>query len=287
VTFERITVFGAGTMGAGITLVCAGAGAQVTLCDASPEAIKRAQKLLENELKDYSELRNLSREDSQAVKTRIQFQSGLFDCAESDLIVEAITEKLDVKQELFSRIDAQLPLASVIASATNTLSITTIAAKTRFPERVCGLHFFHPPTEVDLVEVIRGQRTAEDVVERCRSFIGELGKESVIVSDTPGFVVHRCTRPFFNEALRCLSEGLADAAAIDKILREGGGFKAGPFEQMDQIGLDVHSSITRALWEGYAHESRFRPHLIIRRMIEAGQLGRKTGRGFFEYRDVE
>jgi len=268
-TFDRVTVFGAGAMGAGIAQVCAAAGARVTVCDVSPEAMKRAQKTLDSEFKD-----------------RIEFCSSLLETAEADLVIEAVSERLEIKQDLFSRLDGQLPPASVLATNTNLLSVTAIAAKTRFPERVCGLHFFNPPAQTRLVEVVRAKQTAADVVEHCATFVRELEREPILVQDAPGFVVTRCSRPFVNEALHALDSGVSNKRTIDEILRKGG-FPEGPFELMDRIGLDAVYAMTRALWEGYFHEPRFRPHVILRKLVEAGYLGRKTGRGFYEHRDVE
>jgi 3-hydroxybutyryl-CoA dehydrogenase len=268
--FNRITVFGAGTMGTGIAQVCANAGARVTVCDVSPEAVKRAQKTLDAEARD-----------------KIEFCSALMDTAEADLVIEAVTERMEIKQDLFARLDGQLPPTTILATNTGTLSVTAIAAKTRFPERVCGLHFFNPPQQSKLVEIVDARQTAAEVLDRCVAFVRELEREPILAQDAPGFVVTRCSRPFFNEALHCLEAGLADVPTIDEILRVGGGFAAGPFEEMDQAGLDAVHAITRAMWEGSFHAPRFRPHLTLRKLVEAGYLGVKTGRGFYEHRDVQ
>lgn len=286
-TFQTITVFGAGTMGAGIAQVCALAGARVALCDPSPEALRRAQKFVEADLKRGVELKKLAPEDERAARERLRYEGGLYDCAASDLVIEAIFERLDVKQELFSRLDGQLEPSAVLATNTSSLSVTAIAAKTRFPERVCGLHFFNPAPRMKLVEVVAAAQTAEEVIGRCAAFVREIGKEPVRVQDSPGFIVNRCARPFYGEALRCLGEQAADVPTIDKIFREGGGFKMGPFELMDLIGIDINYAATRAVWEGYFHDPRYRPHLIQKKMLEAGRLGRKSGRGFYEYPDVK
>lgn len=286
-TFQTITVFGAGTMGAGIAQVCAQAGAQVVLCDPSPDAIRRAQKAIEADLKKGVEIKKLAAEDERAARERLRYESGLYDCSKSDLVIEAIFERLDVKQELFSRLDNQLDPSAVLATNTGSLSVTAIAAKTRFPDRVCGLHFFNPAPRMKLVEVVAAAQTAEDVINQCMAFVRDLGKVPVRVQDSPGFIVNRCARPFYGEALRCLGEQLADVAAIDKIFCEGGGFKMGPFELMDLTGIDINYAATRSVWEGYFHDSRYRPHLILKKMLEAGRLGKKSGRGFYEYPDVK
>ncbi|HEY3293892.1 MAG TPA: 3-hydroxyacyl-CoA dehydrogenase NAD-binding domain-containing protein [bacterium] len=282
-TFNKITVFGAGTMGAGIAQVCATAGIHVTVCDPSPEAAKRAQKQIDADLRAGVEAKRLSREQESEIRARIRYVSGMGDCGDADLVIEAVFERLDVKQELFVRLDAQLKPPTVLATNTSSLSVTSIAAKTRFSDRVCGLHFFNPPTRMKLVEVVAAQQTSTEVISRCVSFIKEIGKEPAKVQDTPGFIVNRCARPFYGEALRCLGEGVADIKTIDQILREGGGFKMGAFELIDMIGVDINYATTRSIWEGYFHDLRFRPHLIQKKMVEAGRLGRKSGRGFYEY----
>ena len=273
-------------MGAGIAQVCAAGGIAVTVCDPSPEAVKRAQKAIDTELKGGVDLKKITREQEQEIRSRISYVSGMGECGDADLVIEAVFERLDVKQELFVRLDAQLKPPAVLATNTSSLSVTAIAAKTRFPDRVCGLHFFNPPTRMKLVEVVSAYQTSSETITRCANFVREIGKEAARVQDTPGFVVNRCARPFYGEALRCLSEGIADVKTIDQILREGGGFKMGAFELIDLIGVDINYAATRSIWEGYFHDPRFTPHIIQRKMVEAGRLGRKTGRGFYEYPDA-
>ena len=270
-------------MGAGIAQVCATAGISVTVCDPSPEAVKRAQKQIDADLKSGVEAKRITREQEQETRSRIRYVSGVGECGEADLVIEAVFERLDIKQELFMRLDAQLAPPAVLATNTSSLSVTSIAAKARFSDRVCGLHFFNPPTRMKLVEVVAAKQTAPEVIERCASFVREIGKEPALVQDTPGFVVNRCARPFYGEALRCLGERIADVMTIDQILREGGGFKMGAFELIDLIGVDINYAATRSIWEGYFHEPRFAPHILQKKMVEAGRLGRKSGRGFYSY----
>ena len=284
-TFPSIAVIGAGTMGAGIAQVCAQAGCAVTLFEASPDVTKRAQKSIESDLKKGVELGKLSKTQEQETLEGIKYAMILQECAGCSLVIEAITEKLDVKQELFARLDSMFPPPVVLATNTSSLSVTAIAGKLRFPDRVVGLHFFNPATRMKLIEVVQAHQTSLDVVERSLNFCREIGKEAVKVQDSPGFIVNRCARPFYGEALRCLGEGIADVQVIDRIMKEGGDFKMGPFELMDLIGIDINYAATRSIWEGYFHDARYRPHLIQKRMMDAGYLGRKTGHGFYEYPD--
>ena len=282
-TFQNIAIFGAGTMGTAVGQLCVLAGANVTLCDSSPEAIRRAQKSIEADLKRAVAQGRLKDSEEDAARSRLRFESGLVECSGSDLVIETVFEKLDAKQDLLARLESQLGPSAIMATGTNTLSVTAIAAKTRFPERVCGLHFFNPVESIRVVEIVAALQTGRETLDLCSRFIRDLDRQPIIVQDSPGFVVHRCLRPFFAEALRCLHEDVADVRTIDRILREGGGFERGPFEQMDAAGLDTTYAVWRAMWDGFFHDSRFRPHPILKKMIEAGRLGRKSGRGFYEH----
>ena len=282
-TFPTIAVVGAGTMGAGIAQVCAQAGCAVTVYEASPDVTKRAQKAIEADLKKGVELKKLSKE--QETLERIRYAMILSECAGCELVIEANNPNRARNDVIVARLESMFPPPTVLATNTSSLSVTAIAGKLRFPDRVCGLHFFNPPTRMKLVEIVQAHQTSNDTMERCLKFTQEIGKEPVTVQDSPGFIVNRCARPFYGEALRCLGEGIADVQIIDRIMKEGGGFKMGPFELMDLIGIDINYAATRSIWEGYFHDARYRPHLIQKRMVDAGQLGRKTGRGFYEYPD--
>ncbi len=282
--FSKVSVLGAGTMGAGIAQVCAAAGCTVVLFEPMPDVLKRAQRGIESDLKKGVELGKLTVSAEQSTRERITCTGLMADCENSDLVIEAVPERLELKQEIVTRFDDMVAPESVIATNTSSLSVTAIAAKSRFPNRVAGLHFFNPATRMKLVEVVCAQQTSSDVIDRCMKFSREIGKEPVLVQDSPGFIVNRCARPFYGEALRCLGEGVADVKTIDHILKAGG-FKMGAFELMDLIGIDINYTATRTIWEGYFHDSRYRPHPIQKRMLEAGHLGRKAGRGFYDYPD--
>lgn len=280
-TFDKIAIFGAGATGSGIAFAGATAGAAVSLCDPSPEAIKRAQKLIESELKKLAD-----REIAETARERIEYQTGLGECEGAQLVIEAVSGKVEVKRELVSRLDSQVSPPAVIATSTRTMSVTTIAAAARFPDRVCGLHFFDPYEAGSLVEIVTALQTNGDVVERCSRFAREIGKVPICATDAPGFLVARCLQPLFDEALCSLERGLANPDDVDKIFCDAG-FASGPFTRLDSEGIDAHYTMTRALWEASHDHPRFRPHLLLRRMAAAGKLGRKAGRGFYEYGDVE
>ena len=213
---------------------------------------------------------------------RLHVTAQLEDCSLADLAIEVAPENMELKRDLFRRLDALLSPTALLASNTSSLSITALAGTTKRPEQFLGLHFFNPPVLMALVEVIRGDRAAPETMEAGLKFVRNLGKTPVVCKDTPAFIVNRVARPFYGEALRLLGENASDPATMDLLVKSLG-FKMGPFELMDLIGLDVNFAVTQSVYNAFFHDPRYRPHPIQQRMVEAGLLGRKTKRGFYEY----
>lgn len=281
---QRVGVCGAGTMGAGIAQVCALAGFRVMLYDAIPEALPRALERIRRDLERAVERGRLGRDAQEQALARIVPTEVLEALGPCELVIEAAPEDLHLKQDLFRRLGEVCP-ASLLATNTSSLSVAEIAAATPRPDRVAGLHFFNPAPAMPLVEVVRAPRTAPEAVERLVAFARDLGKTPIVVRDRPGFVVNRVNRPFYGEALRMVGEGLADPPTVDHALRGAGGFRMGPFELMDLVGIDVGYAVSQALYQAFFGESRFRPHPLQREMVLSGRLGRKTGGGFYGYEE--
>ena len=273
---KRIGVLGAGTMGAGIALAALYAGQEVTLIDVAPEALQRGREYIEA---------HLARKGQTDALRQLQLSNDLHALAGCDVVIEAISEDLDLKRNLFAELDRLCPPPAILASNTSTLSITAIAAATLTPERVGGMHFFNPAPVMRLVEVARGAATAQTTLDVLTRLTELMGKTPVVTLDTPGFIVNRVARPFYGEGLRLLAEQVASHEAIDLLVTLGGGFPMGPFELMDLIGLDVNLQAAQSMYDSSYGEPRYRPQAIQRRYVESGRLGRKTGAGFYEYMD--
>jgi 3-hydroxybutyryl-CoA dehydrogenase len=269
-------------MGRGIAQVCAQAGIATTLIDADATRPKEAVQAVAADLAKLAERGKISGDDVARVRELLRPGRDLSDGAGADLVIEAVFEDLELKKRVFADLEAKVSDRTVLASNTSALPITAIAGSCRHPERVVGLHFFNPVPRMALVEVISAHTTASAVAERALTFVRHLGKSPIAALDTPGFVVNRVARPFYLEALKQLGENDHDAATIDAAIRAAG-FRMGPFELLDLIGVDVNFAVTSAVYDGYFGEPRFRPHPIQRQMVLARQLGRKTGRGFYVY----
>ena len=279
-----IGVIGAGAMGSGIAQVAATSGHRVILYDTSSAALERAITGIEKNLARSVEKGRLTAEESKSVRDRITGgDSALDEFRGCSLVIEAVVEDLQVKRNLFSRLEAVLADDAILATNTSSLSVTAIARDCRRPERVIGIHFFNPPTVMPLVEIVPGLATAESTAAIARSLVTAWGKTTVTASDTPGFIVNRIARPFYGEALRLYEEGVADMATIDWAMREIGGFRMGPFELMDFIGNDINFAATRSVFESTYFDPRYKPFVTQERLVEAGRLGRKTGCGYYDY----
>jgi len=282
-----VGVLGAGAMGSGIAQVAAVAGHAVVLQDVDEAAIKRARTGIEKALAREAEKERLTPSAADAARQRISYRAGedLAALASCGLVIEPIIERLAAKRECFIALERVVTPEAVLASNTSALSITSIGAACRRPERVLGLHFFNPAPVMPLVEIVRGHATSDVVIDTGCNLVSRWGKTAVVAADTPGFIVNRIARPFYGEALRILDEGIADCATIDWAMRTFGDFRMGPFELMDLIGNDVNFAVTTAVYEGFFFDPRFKPSLTQRRLVDANLLGRKTGQGYYDYRE--
>lgn len=284
-----IGVIGAGAMGAGIAQVAALHGHTVLLADAQPAALVRARGGHSKAFARDVEKGRLTAAEADEVHGRITYIDGvdkerltLFESC--GLIIEAIVEQLEAKKALLRTLETIVAYDAILASNTSSLSIAALAGACTHQERVLGVHFFNPAPVMPLVEIIPAISTSADVVATARALVTSWKKVTVLAADTPGFLVNRVARPFYGEALRLREEGVADAATIDWAMRTVGGFRMGPFELMDFIGHDVNFAVTRSVFDGTYHDPRYRPSVSQQRLVETGWLGRKSGRGFFDYR---
>ncbi|OYD07289.1 3-hydroxybutyryl-CoA dehydrogenase [Paludifilum halophilum] len=269
-------------MGGGVAEVLAASGCEVILYDVTREALDEGVQRIQRRLGRQMKKGRIEEAEAEEIQFRIRPTVRLEEVAPARWVIEAVVEKLDVKRELFTRLEEVVDGESVLATNTSSLSVTAIAAAVKHPERVLGLHFFNPAPVMPLVEVVSGRMTHADTMDRAVSFIAALGKEPVRVKDTPGFLVNRIARPFHSEAYRMVGDGVADKEQLDRILRSAG-FKMGPFELQDLIGIDINYAASTSVYDGFFQEPRFRPHPDQRQMVESGALGRKAGRGHYRH----
>ena len=279
----QIGVVGAGTMGAGIAQVAAQAGHKVVLTDTNPEQLLKAENQINTSLDKLVEKGKIAEAFAQEVKANLSYSIHLYEHQDAGLVIEAIVENLTVKHELFKQLEQIVSQQCVLASNTSSLSIASIGACLENPSRFLGIHFFNPATLMPLVEVIPGVATSIETTNAIEMLITNWNKTVVVCKDTPGFIVNRVARPFYGEALRICEEGIADFATIDWAMTQMGGFKMGPFTLMDYIGNDINYTVTETVFAAFYYDPRFKPSFTQKRHMEAGFLGRKTGRGFYDY----
>jgi 3-hydroxybutyryl-CoA dehydrogenase len=278
-----VAVIGAGTMGAGIAQIAALNGHRVQLHDTRLGAGDAAKRGIAEALDKLIDKGRLTRADADASLARIATVVTLPDVCVAKLVIEAIVEDIAAKHELFERVENVVDVGCILATNTSSLSITAIGARAKHPERIVGMHFFNPAPLMPLVEVVTGLATSAAIAESVFATALAWGKTPVYATSTPGFIVNRCARPYYAEGLRLLGERAADIATLDAVFRECGGFRMGPFELMDLIGLDVNLAVTKSVWAAYFNDPRYAPSVLQEERVAAGFLGRKSGRGFYEY----
>lgn len=270
-------------MGSGIAQVAATAGCSVKLYDTNQAALDKSKAALEKVLARLIEKKYIGETEKNLIQKRISYVSSLKDLADADLTIEAIIENAEIKQKVFAELESYQSDEAIIASNTSSLSIASLAASLKKPERFIGIHFFNPAPLMPLVEIIPAIQTSEEVKNKIIQTISDWKKVGVLAKDTPGFIVNRVARPFYGEALRIYEEGIADFATIDWAMKEIGGFRMGPFELMDFIGNDVNYTVTETVFTAFYFDPRYKPAFTQKRFAEAGYLGRKSGRGYYNY----
>ena len=279
----EVGVLGAGTMGAGIAQVAAQAGHRVNLIDVNEEALKKAKAKMAKVFERLVEKGKFSEMEANDILGRINYSVDRNDFRNCGLIIEAIVENLEVKHKMFKQMEAIASEDCILASNTSSLSVASIGSVLENPSRMIGIHFFNPAPLMPLVEIIPAVQTSDEVTNQARAIIDSWKKVTVLAKDTPGFIVNRVARPFYGEALRIYEEGLADFATIDWAMTELGGFRMGPFTLMDYIGNDINYTVTETVFKSFYYDPRFKPSFTQKRHAEAGYLGRKSGRGYFNY----
>lgn len=280
---NNIGIIGAGTMGVGIAQVAATAGCKVVLFDANAPQIDKALSGLEKTLQKLVDKAKISQEKATEIRNNIVKGEALQDLKDSDLVIEAIIENKDIKTKVFTELETYVSDDCIIGSNTSSISITSLGAELKKPERFIGIHFFNPAPLMPLVEVIPSLLTEKSLPEKIYNLMKDWGKIPVIAKDIPGFIVNRIARPYYGEGLRIVEENIATPEQVDEAMRTLGNFKMGPFELMDLIGVDVNFAVTTTVYKDYFYDPKYKPSLLQQRMAEAKLHGRKTGKGFYDY----
>ena len=279
----KIGIVGSGAMGSGIAQVLATVGNEVLLYDSNPLAVEKAGQNLEAQFQKLAEKGKMNFEEAEIYFDNIRLSDKLSELKDSELIIEAIVEDLEIKKDLFQKLESLVSEDCILATNTSSLSIASIASACQKPERVIGIHFFNPAPLMALVEIIPAVQTDKNLILRTKNLVESWKKLPVIAKDTPGFIVNRVARPFYGEAIRILEEGIADCATIDFAMRSLGEFKMGPFQLMDFIGHDVNYRVTESVFKEFFYDPKFKPSFTQKRLFEAGYFGRKSGKGFYDY----
>jgi 3-hydroxybutyryl-CoA dehydrogenase len=279
---NTICVIGAGTMGSGIALVCAQNGFYTLLFDINQEMLDRARESISKNLQTLADKQKISAQEKETIFSRIQFIHDTNDCL-GELIIEAIVEKPDAKVAIFNQLAEVNHREVIFASNTSSLSISDLQARIVQPERVVGMHFFNPAPIMKLVEVVKGNQTGEEVAQRIYALCKKLNKIPVMCRDAPGFIVNRVARHYYLEAMKLVEEGIATVENIDEVM-ESSGFKMGPFKLMDLIGMDINLAVSQSIYDAFGQVERFKPSSLQIEKVNKGELGKKTGKGFYSYR---
>lgn len=287
----KVGIIGCGTMGSGIAQVAATANCSVKIYDTNAEQLVKSEQKLEKILNRLIEKGRINDSIKSKIQKNITYSNALEDLHDSDMVIEAIVENWEIKREVFKKLETLVSTACILASNTSSLSITSIASVCQYPERFIGIHFFNPAPLMKLVEIVPAVQTAYNTINLAQSTISNWGKLTVMAKDTPGFIVNKVARPFYSESLRIFEEGIVgkskdvSIATIDWALQEFGGFRMGPFTLMDFIGNDVNYIVTETVFKSFYFDPRYKPSFTQKRLAEAGYLGKKSGRGFYNYSD--